>query len=455
MNKFDLGIIGGGPGGYLAAERAAQGGLKVVLWEKATLGGVCLNEGCMPTKTFLHSAKLYHQALNSAAYGVTVSGAVFDQAAVLRRKDQIVKALVNAVGVKMKNRQIEVINAPGIISEQTPEGFLVNDEILCQRLIIASGSETVKPNIPGLAEGLAAGHVLTNREILQVSQLPQSLTVIGAGVSGLELAVYFAKVGVKVTVVELLDKIGGTLDGELAAALLKDLSKTIDFKLGYQVVKIDQSTLLAKKGEDTIEISADKIFLSVGRRPVLDGTGHQNIRLYTEKGAIVTDEFLRTNIADVYAIGDVNGRSMLAHTAYREAEVAVNHILGKADRIDYDTIPSVIYTTPEIAMVGDSEESAKAKGLNYSVKKLSMRYASRFMAENQAQDGICKLLIDNNSQRLLGVHLLGSYVSEIIYGAALMLESRYPLKDLKKLVFPHPTVSEIIRETMFAEDWGD
>jgi dihydrolipoamide dehydrogenase len=290
---------------------------------------------------------------------------------------------------------------------------------------------------------------MTSREILDIKTPPERLVVIGAGVVGLEMAAYFASIDVKVTVIEMLEKIGGYTDEEISKILQNELtSKGIDFRLGCRVTKIDGGRVeFEQDGNHAIE--ADAILLSVGRYAATIGLGLENIGVYTERGAIVTDHNMRTNVQNVYAAGDVNGKSMLAHTAYRESEVAINHMLGKRDHMRYDAISSVIYTSPEVASVGESEESAKAKGLSFTVKKLSMMHSGRFVAENAKSDGLCKLLFETGSNRLIGAHLVGSYASEIIYGAAMMIESRWQIDDLKEIVFPHPTVCEIIRETLF------
>ncbi|MCL2703852.1 MAG: dihydrolipoyl dehydrogenase [Defluviitaleaceae bacterium] len=452
MGKYELIIIGGGPAGYLAAERAAQGGMNVLLFEKRKLGGVCLNEGCMPTKTLLHSAKLYYQALNGKAYGVSAESVSFDHGSVVSRKNKVVKTLVSGVTAKMKGHKISVINETAVIAGKSNGVFAVNagnDTYEARLLLVAAGSEAVIPPIPGLKEGLSSGFVMTSREILDTEHLPQKLAIIGGGVIGLEMAAYFATAGSKVTVIEMLDKIAGYTDGEISAMLQNELAaKGIDFRLGCKVVKIGEKTVeYEKDGVHTVE--ADAVLLSIGRKASAAELGLENIGVYTERGAIVTDNNLRTNVPGCYAAGDVNGKSMLAHTAYREAEAAVNHMLGKRDSMRYDAIPAVIYTSPEVSGVGETEESAREKGLNYSVKKLSMRYSGRFIAETDHADGLCKLLLETGSNRLIGAHLIGNYASEIIYGAAMMIESRWPADDLKEIVFPHPTVSEIIKETLF------
>jgi dihydrolipoamide dehydrogenase len=453
MQSFDLIIIGGGPAGYLAAERAAEGGMKVALFEKSSLGGTCLNEGCIPSKALLYSAKMFNHALHGAAYGVTAENVSINQAAVVERKDKVVKALVAGVGAKMKAAKVTVVKAPAVIAGKTASGYSIETAGIiyeADRLLVATGSEAVVPPIPGIKEGLASGFVKTNREILGMTALPEHLVVIGGGVIGLEMVSYFRSVGVKVTVVEMLDKIAGPTEAEISKTLMKEFEKKgVEFRLGCKVKNITAHSVEYEKDDRTESIPADAVLLSIGRRPAITGIGLETIGVYTERGAIVTDEHLRTNVPNVYAAGDVNGKVMLAHTAYREAEVAVNHMLGKRDHMRYEAIPSVIYSDPEVACVGETLDSARQNGLDVKEIKLSMHYSGRFVAENEGGDGICKLIVEENTRRIVGVHMLGNYSSEIIYGAAMMVESRWPADDLKELVFPHPTVGEVIRETLF------
>ena len=454
MHTFDLLIIGGGPGGYLAAERAAEGGLQVALFEERALGGVCLNEGCIPSKTLLNAAKYYDHALHGEAFGVTVTGAAFDHAQVIARKNQVVKTLVSGVGAKLKSRRVKVVKARAEITGKSAEGFSVTaggETYVGKRLIIATGSSPLTPPIPGVEAGLKSGFVLTNREILDLENLPKKLTIVGGGVIGLEMAAYFQTVGTQVTVVEMLDKIGGYTDTEISALLQKELEKKgVAFYLNAAVTAVTQGAVqVQREAGETQMYDADKVLLSVGRKPAIQGIGLEHIGIYVERGAIVTDSQLRTNVPGVYAVGDVNGKSMLAHTAYREAEVAVNHILGKRDTMRYEAVPAVIYTWPEAASVGETEESANARGLDVDTVRVPLAYSGRWVAEIVGEEGLCKLIVERGSRRLLGVHLLAPYASEMIYGASLMLEMRLSVEEIRELIFPHPTVGEVIREGLF------
>lgn len=453
MEKFDLIVIGGGPAGYLAGERAGAAGLKTAVIEKRALGGVCLNEGCIPSKTLLNSAKIYDYALHGGRYGVTVEGASIDHAKVVDRKDRVVKKLVAGVAARLKHHGVRVISGAAKIAGKDGSGFQVavgETTYSGERLLICAGSVPAIPPIPGVKEGLESGFVLTSREILDLRERPEELVVIGGGVIGLEMAGYFSSIGSRVTVIEMLDKIAGPTDREISQILQSSFEKKgVAFKVGCKVTAVGADSVTYEKDGAAETVHASKTLLSIGRRAATEELGLDALDVHTERGAIVTDSHMRTNVPGVYASGDVNGKSMLAHTAYRETEVALNHILGKPDRMRYNVIPSVIYTNPEAACVGETEETAKEKGLEIRAVKLPLGYAGRYVAEVERGDGIAKLVIDARNERLLGFHMIGSYASEIIYGAAMMIDTEMGIERLQKLVFPHPTVGEIIREALF------
>lgn len=453
MELFDLIVIGGGPGGYLCAERAAQGGMKVALFEERALGGTCLNEGCVPTKTLLNSAKLYRHATESQAFGVTAEKVTLDHAKVVERKNKVVHTLVSGVKGTMKGCKVTVIDKRAAIEGRAEGGFAVkagDDTYTAKRLVLASGSETVVLPIPGLKEGISSGFVVTNREVLDRKELPRELVVIGGGVIGLEMACYFASVGVHVTVIEMMPKIAGPTDPAICKVLMDEYGKRgMEFKLSCKVLEVTKDSVLYEEAGEKKEVKCDLVLLSAGRKPFTQGLGVEKLGLEMNRAAIVTDNHMCTNVAGVYAIGDCNGKLMLAHTAYREAEVAVNHMLGVKDEMRYNVIPSVIYTDPEVASVGETAESAKAKGLDVKEVELPMLYSGRYVAENENGKGFIKLVVDTNKNCLIGCHMVGSYASEIIMTAAMMVDTELPPQRLKKLVFPHPTVGEIIREAMF------
>lgn len=451
---YDLVVIGGGPAGYLAAERAGHAGLNTLVIEKREFGGVCLNEGCVPSKTFLNSAKVVDYANHAANYGVKVDGkATVDQKAVVERKNGVVKMLVSGVKAGLKKNKVTTKNAVAYIEGKCAEGFTVkagDEKVVAKRLLIATGSMPVVPPITGLKEQIEAGLVLTNREILDLTEIPETLVVIGGGVIGLEMASYFSSVGSKVIVVEMLDKIAGPTEKEVSAILQKSLEKKgVTFNLGCKVTAIEKDGVVFERNGKSEKVKADKILLSIGRRAVTKDIGLENIGVNTERGAIVTDDRMMTNVANVYATGDVNGKIMLAHTAYRESEVAINNILGKKDLMRYNVIPSVIYTNPEVGSVGETEESAKAKGIDVKVVSIPMTYSGRYIAENTALDGICKLVVNKKTNTLIGAHIIGSYAGEFIVAVSAMIDLEVDIENIKKLVFPHPTVCEIVREAIF------
>ena len=449
---YDLLIIGGGPAGYVAAERAGHKGLKVLLFEKKSMGGVCLNEGCIPTKTMLYSAKLYENALHGDKYGVFGDNIRFDYAKIVARKNKVIRKLVAGVEGKMKMHHVTVVKGDATIVGRSPKGVEVSsggESYVGANLLICTGSEAFVPPIPGLAE--AGDIILTNREILDLKEQPKTLVVIGGGVIGMEFASFYNSLGTKVTVIEMLPEILGQNDFEISAMLRENYAKRgIAFNLNAKVVKVDGNNVHFEKDGQTHIVEGEKILVSVGRRPITKGFGLENLNVELFKGGIKVDEKMRTNIPNVYAAGDVTGFSLLAHTASREGEVVVNNLTGRPDRMRYNAIPGVVYTNPEVSGVGEAEESAKAKGLAFKVAKLPMAYAGRFVAENEGGAGLCKVLVGAKYGEVIGVHMIGNPSSEMIYGACMAIEQEMTLAQMEEVVFPHPTVSEIFKETLFS-----
>lgn len=456
---YDLAIIGGGPGGYVAAERAGAAGLKTVIFERKELGGVCLNEGCIPTKTLLYSAKVYNYAAHGEDYGVSTENAAFDYGKIVDRKNKVVKKLVGGVKAGVKGAGCEIVKAEAMIKGRSAEGIAIEadgKEFIVRNLLICTGSEAAVPPFPGLKE--AGDVIVTNREILALREQPKELVVIGGGVIGMEFAAFYNTLGTKVTVVEMLPKILGPLDDEISTMLQGIYAKRgVEFCLKCKVTGIEGNSVVYEDPEGKVcKVSGDKILVSVGRRANISGFGLENlgVDMLLNRGGkpcgIKVDEHMRTNIPGVYAAGDVTGFSMLAHTASREGEVAINNILGKKDVMRYNAIPGVVYTNPEVAGVGVTEEEAKAKGLDYKVVKLPMQYSGRFVAENEHGEGICKLIVGAKYHEILGAHMLGNPCSEIINSMCVAIEQEMTLEQIKEVVFPHPTVSEIIKETAFS-----
>ncbi len=446
---YDLAIIGGGPAGYVAAENAGAKGLKTVLFEKRELGGVCLNEGCIPTKTLLYSAKMYEHAQGGKKYGIIAENVLFDYKKIADRKTKVVRKLVAGIKMKMENHNVEVVRGDAFIES----GDTACIKITCggqsyeaAHLLVCTGSEAFVPPIPGV-EGNEA--VLTNREILALTTAPASLVIIGGGVIGMEFASFYNSLGVPVTVIEMLPEILGGMDKEVAEMVRGIYAKRgVKFCLGCKVTAIEGNTVHYTDGEgNALTAEGDKILMSVGRRAVLKGFGLENIHVEAERG-IKVNEYMQTTMPNVYAAGDVTGFSLLAHTASREGEVAVNHITGKADRMEYNAIPGIVYTNPEVSSVGLTEEQAAAQGIEYRVSKLPMTYSGRFVAENEGQMGLCKILADKEGY-VIGVHLVGNPSGEFICAACMAITHRITIEELKRTVFPHPTVSEILKEGLF------
>lgn len=447
--KYDVAIIGGGPAGYTAAEKAAAGGLSTVLFEKNALGGVCLNEGCVPTKTLLYSAKVYDTIKHAQKYAVKAENPTFDFPKIIARKNKVVKKLTAGIRMKMTEHGVVVVNGEAEIKGRAADGAI---SIVCgeetyeaANLLLCTGSETVIPPIPGLAET----DYWTSREALQTKELPASLVIIGGGVIGMEFASFFNSMGTEVHVVEMLDKILGPMDKELSEMLQAEYAKRgIRFYLGHKVTAVHGGEVTVEKDGESFVIEGEKVLLSVGRRPVTKGFGLETLSPEPFRNGIRVNQYMQTSLPNVYACGDITAFSLLAHTAVSEAEVAVKHILGKSGAgMSYKAIPGVVYTNPEIAGVGKTEEELQAEGIPYIVKKLPMAFSGRFVAENEQGNGVCKLILSED-ETVIGAHLLGNPASELVVIAGIAIEKGMTAEELKSIVFPHPTVGEIIKEAL-------
>lgn len=450
MTLYDVAIIGGGPAGYTAAERASANGLKTVLFERNALGGVCLNEGCIPTKTLLYSAKTLDNVKNSAKYGVGVEGSpTFDLPKIIARKQKTVRKLVAGIKQKMAAHDVTVIIGEATIEGEDGERNIViscnGETITAAKVLLSTGSETIIPPIKGLSE---SGY-WTSKEALDNKGVPESLAVIGGGVIGVEFASFFNSLGVKVTVIEMLPEILGAMDKELSAMLRAEYTKKgIDFHLNTKVVEIKGGQIIIEKDGEQWTIEASHILLSTGRRPVTANLNLDKLNIELFRNGVKVNENMQTSHPNIYACGDITGYSLLAHTAVREGEVAINHILGKTDSMSYKAIPGVVYTNPEIAGVGQTEEELTAKSIKYTAHKLPMAYSGRFVAENELGNGVCKLIIDEDS-KIIGCHMLGNPASELVVIAGIAIEKGFTVEEFQKIVFPHPTVGEIIHESLF------
>ena len=446
--KYDVAIIGGGPAGYTAAERAAKGGLSTILFEKNALGGVCLNEGCVPTKPLLYSAKTYDNIRHASKYAVKAENPSFDLGKIIARKNKVVKKLTAGIRMKMTEAGATVVNAEASIEGRAEDGTLTivaaDTRYEVANLLICTGSETVIPPIPGLSETA----YWTSREALQSKELPPSVVIIGGGVIGMEFASFFNSLGVEVHVVEMLDKILGPMDRELSAMLQAEYAKRgVKFYLGHKVTGVHGTEVSVEKDGESFTLTGEKVLLSVGRRPVTKGFGLENLGVEPFRNGVKVNEYMQTSLPNVYACGDITAFSLLAHTAVSEAEVAIDHILGKPHAMSYKAIPGVVYTNPEIAGVGRTEDELQAAGVDYQVKKIPMAFSGRFVAENEMGNGVCKLLLDGEGT-LIGAHLLGNPASELIVIAGMAIEQGMKAEQLTRFVFPHPTVGEILKEAL-------
>lgn len=458
MNKYFLAIIGGGPAGYTAAEKASKAGKDVILFEQNAVGGTCLNVGCIPTKSLLYGAKQYYNATHATKYGVTAENVTFDFAAMQKRKTIVVRKLVAGIKARLNNEHCTLVSGFAKVKGQEPIAngqWLIecNDQTFqAENLMICTGSTNFVPPIPGIKDN---EHVWDSTDALAAAELPKSIIIVGGGVIGMEFATLYHELGVPVTVIEALPSILPNLDPEVVAVLAEKYKKTgINILTSTKVESINGNELTAN-GQ---QLTADKILVSVGRRANLSGLealiSQQPIAnsqgLNIDRGAIVIDDFCKTNLPNVYACGDVTGKIMLAHVAARQAEVAVGRMLKTIplQRIAYNAIPSVVYTNPEIASVGITEAQAESMSIPVEVRKLPMTFSGRFMAENEGETGLCKMIIDAKNHSVLGVHMIGNPCSEFISAASFAVRMGYTTAEFQQVVFPHPTVSEILHEIL-------
>ncbi len=446
MNAFNLAIIGGGPAGYSAAEKAAKAGLKVVLFEKQAMGGVCLNEGCIPTKTLLYSAKLYESLKTADKFGIKCEEYSYDLPRIMSRKQKVVRKLTAGIRNRLTEQGVVMIKQEAVVEAHSEHEVTLRslDEIYTAKyLILATGSHSFIPPI----EGLDSVDYWTSKEALMVDHIPEKLLIVGGGVIGMEFATFFNSMGSKVTIVEMLPEILHGMDMEIAGLYRKDcISNGMEFHLSTTIDKVDNGVahLRAEDGKTT-EVAFDNILIAAGRKPNLDVLAGLQV-VCNARGVQVSCN-MQTSLPNVYACGDITGFSMLAHTAEREANVAVNHIIGHEDAMRYGAIPGVLYAYPEVASVGYTQDQLDHLNVKYDCKKIPMTYAGRFVVENEKFMGLCKVLIDEH-KKILGVHILGTPASELIVVAAMAIEQRLTVDQWQKTVFPHPTVAEVMKEIL-------
>ncbi|MDR2246935.1 MAG: dihydrolipoyl dehydrogenase [Treponema sp.] len=460
---YDTIIIGAGPGGYLAAERLGHEKKKTLLIEEQHLGGTCLNVGCIPTKTLLNSAKLYVHAKEAGKFGVTAKETSYDWPKILAWKTEVTEKLRAGVAARMKRFGVEVVNGRGeIVSTASGEkGAKVKvfadgkaEEYEAKTILVSTGSAPVMPPIPGAKDN---PRVVDSTGLLSTPEVPKKLAIIGGGVIGVEFAGLFSALGTEVTVLEMMDEIVPFMDRELAPLLRKAMAP-VGFKLGCKVERIEGAAVCyTEKDGKPGRVEADLVLMAVGRRPVTGGWGAEVAGVDTGPKGVSTDDRQRTNIPGIWAAGDLTGKSLLAHSAYRMAEVAVADIAaaldGKAAVANVwrgSAVPWAVYGLTEAAGVGISEQEAAAKGVAIVKASLPLVFSGRFVAENTFQaPGAVKVIASAETRRILGIHAVGAYSPEFIWGGAALIEQELRVEDVKQLIFPHPTVCEVIRDAVW------
>lgn len=458
---YDVVVIGSGPGGYVCAIKAAQLGLKTAVIEKrATFGGTCLNIGCIPSKALLHASEVFHEAGHShATLGVDVGTPKLNLPAMLAHKQATVDANVNGVAFLFKKNKIDTfigtgkVIAAGKVSVTGEDGKV--QELEAKNIVIATGSDVA--GIPGVDVAFDEKVIISSTGALELQAVPEHLVVVGGGVIGLELGSVWARLGAKVTVVEFLDKILGPMDGEVSKQFQRMLEKQgIEFKLSAKVTAVEKSGKGAKvtfepvKGGDAQTIEANVVLVSTGRRPYTDGLGLKEAGVEVDdRGRVAINDHWQTNVSGIYAIGDVVKGPMLAHKAEDEGIAVAEILAGQAGHVNFDAIPSVVYTQPEVASVGKTEEELKAAGIEYKSGKFPFTANGRARAMLHT-DGFVKILADKTTDRVLGVHILGYGAGEMIHEATVLMEFGGSSEDLARTTHAHPTMSEAVREAALA-----
>jgi dihydrolipoamide dehydrogenase len=442
---YDVAVIGGGPGGYSAAVKASQMGGKVLLIEKEHLGGTCLNKGCIPTKTLLKCSKLYKSIKDAARFGIKVEGASIDFGSMMARKDEVVLTLRNGLKGLMKRNGVEVITGEGHIA--APGRVSVDNEMFeAKNIIIATGSRSIHPKI----EGIESGNVADSEALLNAKELPSSIVIIGGGVIGLEFALLFSELGTAVTIIEMMESILSMADEDVIKGtekILKDNS--IKYETAAKVVKINGNEVCYQKNGQCYSVSGDKILIASGRAPNTDVSVLDRLGIRHDRGRILTDKHMKTNVQGIYAIGDVNGKAMLAHTAYAEAHIAVDNIFGIPSEMNYSIIPSCIYLHPEISWTGLTEKEARSKGFDIVTEMLPIGGNGRAHAEGETF-GMIKIICNARDGEILGVHMICPGSSDMISECSVAMGMEATAEELARAVHPHPSFSETLMEAAIA-----
>ncbi len=444
---YDLVIIGGGPGGYVAAIRAGQLGLKTAVVEEQNMGGTCLNWGCIPTKSLLHAAELVHQARHSASYGVIIPEVQIDYPAIIRKKDQIVRQLRSGVEHQVRQQGCEIIRgrARFLDAHTLAISEPANRVVRAAKTIIATGSSPAKPPIPGID----GARILTSDSLLALAECPDSLVIIGGGVIGVEFATVYSQLGKTVTIIEMLPEILPGIDAELIALLRKKLAASgVRMMTGARVTALESSgraICTCEINGETVQVEADKILVAVGRRPNSADLGLEQAGVQLDKGFIVVNDEMQTSVPSIYAVGDVTGKVMLAHAASEQGLVAASQAAGEKHRMAYDIIPSCIYTEVELACVGLTEEAAQKKGLAIRVGRfpISANGKSKLVG---AHEGIAKIVTEARTGEILGAHIMAPRATDMIAEICVAMKLEATYEEVAGTIHPHPTVSEILME---------
>lgn len=447
-------VIGGGPGGYIAAIRAAQLGNKVTLVEKEKLGGTCLNVGCIPTKALLKSAELFSEIKNSSQFGIEVESVGINWNGVQNRKAKIVKRLVSGVKGLLAANKVNVIEGTAAFESQNSVSIVKKDGIMenidFDDAIISTGSVPFIPSIPGVE----LDGVVDSTGALNLESIPESIAIIGGGVIGIEFATLFSSLGSKVTILEMLPFILPPIDRQISDIISKKLSvEGVSINTGCRVTGIKNIGENLEVGftreNENLSVEADKVLVAIGRRANLEGLGAEKIGIKTERGHVCVDDHMRTNLGNIYAIGDCTGKNMLAHVASEQGVVAAENVSGKTVSMDYKTVPACVYTKPEIASVGITEEKAKEKGIDYRVGIFPMSANGKAVISGDT-GGIIKIIADRETREILGVHIASPRATDLITEGALALRLEATADEIITTIHAHPTVGEAIKEAVLA-----
>lgn len=447
MQKFDTVVVGGGPGGYECAIRLSQNGLKTALVEEAELGGTCLNRGCIPTKTLLHSADIYHDAKNGAPFGVNVGELTFDYAKIIERKNAVAKQLSNGVAFLEKNHGVTVFASHATLADRNTVELANGETLQCDHLIVATGSSPARIPIPGVD----LPGVVDSTGLLNMTTCPKHIIIVGGGVIGVEFATFFYRLGVPVTIVEMLDRVLGPLDKDITDFVEAELKRCgVELVLGVRVESIEAGLKVnyaAVKDGAKGSVEGDVVLMAGGRAPNTKGIGLEKLGVRMDrKGFVEIDGLCRTNVPGVYAIGDINGKMQLAHVASAQGLLVADHIAGKpCKQLNYNRIPSCVYCNPETAMVGLTEEQARATGreIGTGTFNLSGNGKALTMGENK---GLVKFVYDKATDEILGFHVIGPRATDLAAEVAAVMECEGTVAEIGRTVHPHPTVSEVVME---------